>query len=460
MKSLTKILLSRTTALSLIGLVGALCLIGVTVPQLADVSPAAAAAWTDSHPRLAAVIDALHFNRMYSSPVFLSAVMLLLGVMTTSMAVLFRMLRRTGGRGRRGISPAKFQETISFPAGGVASVGSVLEEARRRGYAVAGSDDGSWMLRKNRFSRWGTLVLHAGMIIVILAGVLTSALQKRGFVQLLERDTFFGRTGGFLTADAGALAGPFTPDVYVSLAEFSPRYYPDGSIEALESSLLIGKGAEPPAAAALVMNHPVEIGGVTVYQSTSFGYTIGLTLERRGVTEPGFFSLDHPGVPGRPYAGSSDVPGTGYVYTMELLPDPVHGTFQLEQPTLHLTVQEGGAVRFFGTLKPGDRVPLDGGTLTFVDIRRWSGLIVVQDTFAALAFLGFSLILAGLIGIYLLPERSIALTCRLVENTVELTFNGAARRERALFAEEFRDFVTSVYLKEGGVRVGSALVEI
>jgi hypothetical protein len=87
-------------------------------------------------------------------------------------------------------------------------------------------------------------------------------------------------------------------------------------------------------------------------------------------------------------------------------------------------------------------------------------LIVTKNPFVPYAFIGFGLILIGLVMVYIFPTRTILISVEQVGNNWKLAFGGAARREKALFDDEFNELIESLYIEEGVLNVGSRMVEV
>ncbi|MCL4551022.1 MAG: cytochrome c biogenesis protein ResB [Bacteroidetes bacterium] len=455
-----KILLSRSTGLTLIVFAAMLCLAGVNIPQVSDSSPSFINGWKESHPLLAPVISLLHFDRMFSSEIFVAIVFLLFFVMSFSVWNLFTRTRKKLARQNLKFSEKSFKNYFSFISQDGDPVKNVIDTFAGKGYSLKNLSQGKYLFRKYGFSRWGGFILHLGMLIIIAAALYTFLFEKRGFIQILERDTFFGSSEEFLSTENGVFASPFVPNFNVTLEKLTPDYYPDGNLKFVESSILVSTTADTRIHGSLSINNPYKFGGVNIYQSTSFGYTICLLLNKNGKDIPTYFSLEHPDKLGKPFTAISDFPTTDYVFKMEFRPDINGSSFSLNQPSLHLIVDEKGMIQFDGTMKPGESVRLGDQELTFVDIRHWSGLILTENQSVIFIFLGFGLVILGLISVYIFPMREIYFVVEKNENAIRLSFGGRAVREPRRFEEEFRNYIESIYLKENFTNVKSELVEI
>jgi cytochrome c biogenesis protein len=459
-KKIQYIILSRSTALLLISFIGILSVVSLIVPQLSETSPEHYNQWKDANGTLANVVEALHLNRIFSSEIFLAAIFALFIVVLYSLFNLYSSVKRSDGMRNRVVDDRNFKNYFSFFVSDPKSLDTILEKIQKKGYVLSDKSDNLYSMQKNPIGRWGTVVFHLGLVLIILTGLGTYLFQSRGFVQLLERDTFFGAKADFLNTENGTLTEEFAPQVIVSLQNFSPDYYSNGEIKSLNSSVLIGRDNESLIPAKLSINEPYHIDGLKIYQSTFFGYTVGLNLEIDGQYIPAYFSLDHSGKLGKPYFGTSDYPTTDYLMTMKLTPDPLKKSFELKNPELYLEVSKQGEKKFSGIIKPGESIKLENSNLIFSDIRFWSGLIVTKNPFVPYAFIGFGLILIGLVMVYIFPTRTILISVEQVGNNWKLAFGGAARREKALFDDEFNELIESLYIEEGVLNVGSRMVEV
>lgn len=455
-----RLLFSRSTALALTATIAALCLIGVNIPQLAEVSPQSYVLWREGHPVAAPVVEAFGFHRMYRSTIFLCSVILLIVVMSIT---LIRMTLSVQKRVSKNVVPFDdkfFKHFISFEAASISVKDTAIKKAGRLGYMAKKISPNVISFIKNSPGGWGTVVLHLGLIVVMISGLSSFLFQNRGFIQLLEKDTFFGNNPDFLVQEAGPLAKSFEPDVFISLQKCTPRYYPDGQISSLESRVIIGSPDKTPEPTIIGINEPYETGEIKIYQSTTFGYTVGMELKSDDEKILAFFSLNHPEKPHQPFTGLSDYPNSPYVISMELTPDPEQKPFKNINPIMKIEITEDHKIVYTGNIKPGDQINLGKKSLRFADIRRWSGFIIKNDISVVSIFIGFMITLMGLILIYFFPRREIYMSMEETYSGFLIKFGGVSLREKALFQEEFRYLTESIYLDEGTLYVGAELVSL
>jgi cytochrome c biogenesis protein len=150
-------------------------------------------------------------------------------------------------------------------------------QLRSRGYRVTeGAGGGGLFLlaRKRRLGRFGSDVVHLGLL-VIMAGGLTSAMAgRRSNIALREGET---------AAVPGAA-------FEVRLDRFETEYYPQGGVKDWKSTVTVVDGGAPALTRTVEVNHPLSYRGFSFYQS-SYGWdweTPTLELEVRKRADAAF----------------------------------------------------------------------------------------------------------------------------------------------------------------------------
>ncbi|MBN2354310.1 MAG: cytochrome c biogenesis protein ResB [Spirochaetales bacterium] len=98
--------------------------------------------------------------------------------------------------------------------------------------------------------RYGPDIIHAGLLLTVIAGVLSLINRWETVITLREGDRRLFPDGSVVT-----------------LASFEYRRYPDGRPEAWISRLKVEKDGKT-TEAAVEVNHPLFLGAVTLYQSS------------------------------------------------------------------------------------------------------------------------------------------------------------------------------------------------
>ncbi len=455
---LRTILLSRKTALVGIAIIAFLSGISFVFPQQTACTPDYLMQWQKDHRALASIADALLLHSIFSSTIFLTCVGALFFSMCLSTYTVWKNQRSLTVNNSLLIKK-KSLEFFEFIVEQKKGIKDILESFQRHGYSLKTQlPNDKFYTVKNEMSKWGTVLLHGGMLVIVAASLFHFVSDRRGFVQIIEGDTFFGAKDEFLVHEEGPLAKSFHPNLAIGLDKVAPRYYSNAEIQSLESGLKIADSNEDIVSKSVSVNHSIEVEGVTVYQTMSNGYTVGLILEKHGQKIPTYFSLDRPRKFSEPFAGISDFPTTDYSVSMRLFPNENKKSFELKNPKLLLSILKNGTSIFNDTLSLYEKIDFAGNRLTFSDIRQWSGFIVTESFGVSFIFAGFGMSLLGLFFIYFLPVKEIVFTIEQNDEHLKVFFYGYSRREKALFAEEFMEIMEEQYLNYGVVNVGNELV--
>lgn len=317
-------------------------------------------------------------------------------------------------RRRPGVCSARPDEAEALAA--------FAEKGYRLAAAAGNESSRKLIFDKNREGRWGSLVFHAGLLLLILAGLAQSLFQNRGFAQLIEGEIFLGREGDFLETEKGPLAGRLEPPFGLRLDALRHQHWDDHQLKTLESSLsVLREGRARPVDVAV--NSPLIDSGFAVYQSPHYGHAVSLELTRAGgrrlVTH---FLLDHATRPERPEVGGADFPTTDYLFSLSLRPE-----------RLEIEVFQAGRPVYAGPLT--DKAPVALGTdrLILADIKPWSGLDVVDRRGLWALRLGFVVTVLGTILLFVRPHQE--LSARR-DASGAWVVAACGRREKALLNDE------------------------
>lgn len=306
------------------------------------------------------------------------------------------------GNRANGVSPAFFSSPLVLSASCLAAlvlVYSLWLQSRR--LLQSSIKPGS---RNGMLPRCGALSLHTGLLLLILAGLWAYAFEVRGFLQLMEGETFSGGESELLQVEKGRLAGSFNAPFRLTLNSLSHDYWANGEPRDFASLLLVedSGGAREER---LASNSPLSLSGVSVFQSPHYGYSVTVGLKRPAAEEVfTHFLLDRPASLKRPATGGSDFPTTGYQVDLSLKPDSAGGSFFLKDPSVDATVTESGKIVYKGPLSAAAGVRFYGGELRLADLRYWSGISLSRGRAAWLAYLGFALCVLGAALIYARPR--------------------------------------------------------
>lgn len=450
--------------------------IGVMIPQLSYKSPSYFEEWKLSSPKTFYIVDILQLNRVFTSVWFLSLVFIIILSLGYSLysqvrrnlkrkdfvppdwdfidnktvieqESLIRFMRKKqyklvhdkkmSLRGAKTPSPvivSKAKQSHERLGAGFAISKSNENQEIATPFGLAMTDSGrTFVFSKNSINKWGGVIFHSGLFLIIVAAIIGLAFQKRGFVQVMEGEAFSGRHEDFLVREFGVFQKRFDAGFKIHLSRFQHTYWDTGDIKSLESSVAVTKG-DTTADYNISVNSPLNINGVKVYQSSNYGYVLPFLLksstDKQVVTH---FLLDRPDRIGRPAIGRSDFATTDYIFDMKFYPDITKPSFYPSKPILYLRVIERGTPVFEGLLIPGQAIKVKNDILQFMSIRSWSGLIFAKNIGTNIAYAGFVIAITGMIINYLLPYKEIQLGIR---GDSVISINGSTKRYHAMFEEE------------------------
>lgn len=447
-----RFLLSPRTIIALICATGIFSLIGSVIPQITERPQQFFEAWRAESPRLYYVIDFLQFNQVFTSVWFLILVALITLSLIFSIFYQAKALARSGRPMQKEITKNSFRDYLTFEsAKNTQGDAGYLDDAikgvfKSRGYQyyLAGEGNRYFIFGKNRIGRWGGVIFHAGLLIVIIAAIYGLAFRKDGFIQLSQTEPFQGRDEEWQAKKLGVLAKDFRPGFQVYLNRFTPEYWEDGTVRELESSLIFINGKGERREMPLSLRRPVKFQGIKIYQSNYYGYVPGLILERSGgnpvITH---FLLNVPRQKYMPFTGKMDFPTTGYIMDIKFYPPPVASPYGA-LPYIDLTVTEKGETRFKGAVLLNQRVQVGNDTLTFAQMHYWTGLNFAQNYGMPLVYSGFALSTLGAIVIFMLSYKEIHVKVDEEEGRIRLAIGGRAKTYQAIFSEEFREMTEMI----------------
>jgi hypothetical protein len=413
--------------ITLIALVLFTAFMGVLVPQVSYKSPSYFETWKLTSPKTFYLVDILQLNRVYSSVWFLGLVLVVL--LSLGYSIYLQSKRNLR---RQNCAPSDNAPSDTVVTGPV-NEERLIRFMRKRSYALKHKDNGSLFFSKNSINRWGGVIFHAGLFLIIAAAIIGLAFQKRGFAQVMEGEVFAGRDSDFRVKEMGLFSKRFDTGFAIRLYGFQHRYWDTGDVKSMESSVGVMSG-NTAADHTIAINSPLTINGVTMYQSANYGYALSFLLKKpTGEQVVTHFLLDKPDRIGRPAVGKSDFETTDYLFDMTFYPDITRPSFYPSKPILYLRVLERGTPLFQGLVLPGQAVKVKNDILLFAAIRGWSGLIFAENIGANMAYAGFAIAIAGMIINYLLPYKEVRLRT-LGDSGLAIT--GATKKYRAIFEEE------------------------
>jgi len=285
---------------------------------------------------------------------------------------------------------------------------SVIGVLRGAGYRAADVSDGRLVFTIQWFGRWGTLVFHVGLLLIVASFLFRGAFGKRGYLQLVEGDRITVTQKDWATTELGILARSFDLDFEFAVDKIDPEYRRD-ELWDIRSRLTLSRDTEK-REVAVSFERPVRYRGVTIYQTDRYGFVTGFLLHRPGREPvPTHYLLLAPNTKAEPFAGQGDFPTTPYDLTIRFYPDVEKPSFLATNPGVSLRVANQGKGVFDGMILFGRGVPLgDGDFLAFTDIAYWSNYIITTNQGNEMFYIGIALAVVGVCLCYVVFPRVVA----------------------------------------------------
>ena len=394
--TLTKVLdrlTSRRMSIALMVFVVGVSVIGAAIPQRVNTSDVRFEAWRAARPAISAVAVAFGFDAVFSSWWFLAG----LALFTLSLAVAtWRMFVSIWRRKR--IQPA-----VPTMDAGDSSLDEIAARARARGYRRRGSGDGPQRLVRHSIGLWGPPVMHAGLLIAVVAGLLSSALTARGILDLSQGEV--RKPGsGYLVVDKGRFASDPEIGRTLRLDGVSTESWPGGELRTMTVRLSLQDANGTWVPYTTTANSPLRAFGHVVYVSPGeFGDASFLVLTGPGMPEARS-RMEFTFTP-RETVSYARVTPEGWP-TIEGRWDPsgVRGSKPL---TLRLSSTEGTRTV---SLAKGEHAALGPYNIEYALAGQWARLTVVRPFGVEALFLGFAVIALGSLMLYLWVPRELVLT--------------------------------------------------
>jgi hypothetical protein len=399
-------------------------------------SPTSFSVWQSKSPFIYAIVDTLGLNRVFTSLWFMALVFLVSAALSITCRQQFGKAYELFCRQLPLLAPDLI---VNVPS----SFQPVWEKiVRKKGFKLTmRGEDGFSLWSKYRWGVWGSFILHAGLLIIILSSLYAFAFQKWGFVQLIEGDTFSGRGEDFISQSQGFLAGPFEPGFQLHLKKFSHDYWDTGELKELRSEVVISEEIAE-RHLPVIKGGPVTAGHVKIYQSGYFGYTVKLSLmEEEKEAVPSYFSLDM-AERGKPLVGRTDFPTTAYICDFSLRPDPKGNSLYPRDPLLQVRFLKNDREIQSAVLALGEETIVEGRRFRFVEIRNWSGFFFTENRLLPLVYIGFFLSMAGIFVVYLFVPQAICLSfAKGTDGGLVLSAAVYCRRGKKLLLDELREAI-------------------
>ena len=320
--------------------------------------------------------------------------------------------------------PRQFEKmalSTELEAGNWEVLRSQLSEHRYKVYEKSERENTMLYAHKGLAGRIGPIVVHASMLL-ILGGAILGSMTGFFAQEMVPSGQTFRIQNIF---DAGPLAGPQIPkDWSVHVNRFWIDYSPEGRVDQFYSDLsVLDSAGEEVKRKTIWVNQPLRYKNVTLYQADWAVGGIKVRINNSPTFELAMASLEVEG---------AKLWGT-WVPTKPDMSAGVSLIAQDLQGTLLLYDMSGKLV---STVRQGSSVEVNGVTLYLDEIIGSTGLQIKADPGIPVVYLGFGLLMIGVVMSYISHSQVWAL-----QTADKLFVGGRTNRAQVSFEKELISFL-------------------
>lgn len=397
MHMLKKFFLSRKLALFLLVAILASVLVASLVPQTFITPASEMQNWRADNGWLVSIADACGLNHVYTAPWFAVLIALALVSLSLSSMEQFRAALR------------KTFKAAPLPESGGNRIRAAEREIsatmRRHGYLLL-SRTAPWRFVKNPWGYWGNFLLHAGIVATIAASLLVALTQQRGAIMLVE-GVLHQSGEPWESEEHGLLTERLSLPYSVRLDQLKLAFRKDNHVDqvASEITLLPENGGDARRLTAAI-NANLTYQGKRIYQSNEYGdaFTLEFTSADGGKYREKLLLLHPAGLDKASY-GDFDFPWLKYKLSTKYYADADKKLITSPDRLLVMRIMENNRELGRISLKNGESGRLGNYLVRLTAVEKWSKLIFVHVPGMPLVFIGFTMIVLGIMLNFFTPPR-------------------------------------------------------
>lgn len=314
----------------------------------------------------------------------------------------------------------KFALSAEFPKGDLDQLATLLEQ---RKYKIFREGEKLYA-HKGIVGRIGPIVVHAAMLLVLIGGMVGA---MTGFIaqEMVPSGSTFKIDN---ITDAGIWAAPQIPkDWSVKVNRFWIDYLPTGEIDQFYSDLsVLDKDGKEVDRKTIHVNEPMKHNGVTMYQADWSIAAIQIRLNNSPVLQS-------------PMAKLNAVGGRIWGTWLPLKPDMSDGVSLVAKDLQGLLLIYDMDGKLISTVRKGMAVEVKGVRLSIVDLIGSTGLQIKADPGIPIVYLGFALLMLGVILSYVSHSQIWGL-----EQDGAIYIGGRTNRAQVTFEREFLGILDAI----------------
>lgn len=400
-----RLLWSARVAGVLIAALGGLALLSVVVPQTSTLGAAYVADWAAAEPWLARPLLALGLDDIFSSWAYW-VVSGLLAVNLTA-CTLRRIIKRRGTPALGSPGADAIEVTCRT---GVETLARTLSSEVPLARITPVEDRGVVCV----WGGWGfvgSVVMHAGLVLVVCAGLVTSLTRFESELILAEGQTVVDAESAYFNNTSLPLIGEAYGGAEITLDRLEFDYVGSTVVDA-RAFFTVDEDGVLRAEMARV-NEPLRVGK-KAFLLQEAGYAVGIRIiDEAGLPSvEAFVNLGE----ARPEGYFDTVDTGGFRLGLLAVPDAGRAADETQEklnpvdPGLRvfaapLAGDMAGEFTEIGMIRPGESMPLPAGSLELVEVRRWNRFNARADSGLPVIYLALALVVAGTVVRVVDPDR-------------------------------------------------------
>jgi cytochrome c biogenesis protein ResB len=380
---------STNLGLALLGLLALSMMAGGTLPQRRRFTSADFDAWRNRWTDLSAWLEWSGLTDIYASSWF-SALALALAL-NLAVAMAFHLLRTRAWL----IGKSQPAHTLSGQGEIPPAVLSVAG-LRYAGTKLTGLG-----------GLWGIPLLHAGIVVIVLASFAVRAERFAAHLELAEGESFTGQSEKLIIEGDSRPPSDLPFGMRIDALDIVVQ---DGKhLRELDARISLQEHGDAVTKEVLRVNFPVRVGGYDIYLDKTFGWTAVFDRVRANGEQTRLL-VNFPATKSQWPARETLSRQT----TVTLDDQPMLFDMRLtpgETPRFSLTASQENRQLFDGEIELGASADLGHYRLIFRGCTPWAGLYLAKDNWTVIIFLGFILAIAGaLLQLIFKPRRIVLAT--------------------------------------------------
>ena len=402
------------------------CSLGAALPQVGTATRTELLRLHDSGPFATALVRLFALDHIFRSGWFLAATVL---TCASLVVIVFEQIKRLRMQWSQRLSEPYFRNApfhVEFERESVA--GAIAPE-----FAAAGSRLQIWTER--RIGLLGSPVFHLGLLLIIVAGAARALFGTEAVVDLVEGETLPATSAAWAGQWPGVLGRALQLDCPVTLDMVKASHYQDGDLRELKVQLSLQRdqGSQP---VELAVNRDFRTGRGRVFLGSDFGPAALVEWQSAGNAPKREAALLAKKAGGA-FEGASAGPNSLRAYLRAQI-----GADGAHPVSIEVRVMRDGALLFTGDARPGQAVSLRSGEkLLLLGTPFWVRLRGNHDPALGLAYLGFVLVMAGVVLIFAVVKVDFCILATRMGERERIFVALKPQRFAPLFQERFDQLV-------------------